>query len=126
MSSQNYFNTADIRKGINYSVQNSHFLMFVNHLLLRKQRCIVMEGVAIFSLSQGDVGISSPPDSTTNNNNSSTAQENTRNQGRQLGAISTEGSNTFLQAIWFLYKNCGRKMLIYFLQYDLISLFRHL
>ena len=45
-------------------------------------------------------GHDSTLNSTTNNNsNNSTAQENTRNQGRHLGVVSTEGSNTFRQAI---------------------------
>ena len=62
-----------------------------------------MEGEAAFSLSEGHKEISSLHDSTlnstTNNSNNSTAQENTRNQGRHLGVVSTEGSNTFRQAI---------------------------
>ena len=33
-----YSNTSHIRKGINYSIQKSLFLMLVNHLLFRKQR----------------------------------------------------------------------------------------
>ena len=36
MSTPNYSNTSHIRKGINYSIQNFLFLMFVNHLLVRK------------------------------------------------------------------------------------------
>ena len=63
-----------------------------------------MEGEAVFSLSQGDEEISSLHDSilnstTNNNSNNSTAQENTRNQGRHLGIVSTEGSITFRHAI---------------------------
>jgi hypothetical protein len=55
--------------------------------LREAERRIVMEGVSTLN-------------STTNNNsNNSTAQENTRNQGRHLGVVSTEGSNTFRQAI---------------------------
>ena len=38
MSTPNYSNTSHIRKGINYSIQNFLFLMFVNHLLVRKQK----------------------------------------------------------------------------------------
>ena len=38
MSTLNYSNTSHIRKGINYSIQNFLFLMFVNHLLVRKQK----------------------------------------------------------------------------------------
>ena len=72
--------------------------------LREAERRIVMEGEAAFSLSQGDEEISSLHDSTlnsttNNNSNNSTAQENTRNQGRHLGVVSTEGSNTFRQAI---------------------------
>ena len=46
---------------INYSIQNFLFLMFVNHLLFRKQKGrIFLEGEATFSLSQGDEATSSP------------------------------------------------------------------
>ena len=38
MSTPNYSNTSHIRKGINYSIQNFLFLLFVNHLLFRKQK----------------------------------------------------------------------------------------
>ena len=38
MFSKSYFNTSHIRKGINCSTQNSLFLLFVIHLLSRKQR----------------------------------------------------------------------------------------
>ena len=62
------------------------------------------QGEAAFSLSQGDEEISSLHDSTlnsttNNNSNNSTAQENTRNQGRHLGVVSTKGLSTFRQAI---------------------------
>ena len=80
------------------------------------ERRIVMEGEAAFSLSQGDVEISSLHDSTlnsttaNNNSNNNSAQGNTRNQGHHLGVVSTEGSNTFRQAIWFFHiKNTAEK-----------------
>ena len=38
MSSPSYLDTSHIRKGINFSIQNSLFLMSVNHLLFRKRR----------------------------------------------------------------------------------------
>jgi len=61
MSTPNYSNTSHIRKGINYSIQNFLFLMFVNHLLFWKQkRRIFLERKATFSLSQGDEATSSP------------------------------------------------------------------
>ena len=57
----NCSNTSHTRKGINFSIQNFLFLMFVNHLLFRKQkRRIFLEGEATFSLSQGDEATSSP------------------------------------------------------------------
>ena len=71
------------------------------------ERRIVLEGEAIFNLSQGDEETSSPPASILNtshsatNNNSTTVQESTRNPGRHLGTTSTEGSSTFREAVWF-------------------------
>ena len=59
------------------------------------ERRIVMEGEAVFSLSQENEEISSLRDSilnsTTNNNSNSSAQEDTRNQGHHLRVVSTEG-----------------------------------
>ena len=92
MFTPNYSNTSHIRKGINYSIQNFLFLMFVNHLLFRKQkRRIFLEGEATFSLSQGTrqlpffVSIphicSSDFLSTTNNNFNTTTREDTRTLG---------------------------------------------
>ena len=38
MFSPNYSNTSHIPKEMNFSTKNSHFLLFVNHLLSRKQK----------------------------------------------------------------------------------------
>jgi len=85
------------------------FLMFVNHLLLEAKRRIILEGEAMFSLSQGVEATSSPLVliplsskilSTTNNNNNTSAREDTRILGHHLEITSTGGSSSIRQATW--------------------------
>ena len=70
------------------------------------ERRILPEGEETFSLSQGDKESSHPQDTIrtrtlniVSSNSPTIAQEKTKTPGHHLGTASTEGSNTFRQAI---------------------------
>ena len=71
-----------------------------------EERRILLEGEETFSLSQGDEETSHPQDTirtrtlnTVSSNSPTIAQGETKTPGHHLGTASTEGSNTFRQAI---------------------------
>ena len=132
MYTPNYSNTSHIRKGINYSIQNFLFLIFVNHLLVRKQKGgFFWKERQRSAFSKGTrqlpilVSIPRISDflSTTSNSNNTTARQDTRTFGHHQVNTSTEGSSSFHQATWLFTLKYGRKMLKYFLQYEFIFLF---
>ena len=107
MFSLNYSSVSHIRKGINFSIQSFLFLMFVNHLLFRKQkggffwkerqRSAFRKGTRQLPILVSIPRISDFL-STTSNSNNTTARQDTRTFGHHQVNTSTEGSSSFRQA----------------------------
>ena len=126
ISTPNYFNTSHIRKGINYSIQNFLFLMFVNHLLVRKQKggffwkerqcSAIRKGTRQLPVLVSIPHIcSSDFLSTTSNSNNTTARQDTRTFGHHQVNTSTEGLSSFHQATWlFILKIRQKNAKIFF------------
>ena len=114
-----------IRKGINYSIQKSLFLLFVNHSLYKKQKRIAQEGEETFARLQGAEETSPKLPAfafntaniknifRSSNSNNLTTQECTTGTGHQLGITSTEGLGVFRQAVW--------RFILKILQYTLLK-----
>ena len=132
ISTPNYSNTSHIRKGINYSIQNFLFLMFVNHLLVRKQkggffwkerqRSAFRKGTRQLPILVSIPRISDFL-STTSNSNNTTARQDTRTFGHHQVNTSTEGSSSFRQATWlFILKIWQKNAKIFFTIWIYLSL----